>query len=141
MTDFENVEQYLPESIKEIVTVIGLADTEKLVKAFGGSSFLFWRGEGYFSRLREVLGQESAVKLQQHIGAGEVYIPRCEAALRILRNQRLYADFCRLTEVEGLSGRMAVLELCPKYQICDRTAWEVVRYYQQGGKGQQEALF
>lgn len=141
MTDFENVEHYLPESIKEIVSVIGLADTEKLVKAFGGVSFKVSQRETYFSRLREVLGQEAVVKLWQYMSGAEVYIPRCDGALRILRNQRLYADFCHLTEKNGVSGRMAMLELCPKYQICDRTAWEIVRNYQRGNAYQQDSLF
>lgn len=141
MTDFENVEQYLPESVKEIVEVIGLPDTEKLVKAFGGCSFQFARSGSYFARLKNVLGQDVAIKLQRYMGGCEVYIPRCETALRILRNQRLYADFCQLTELDELSGSLAILKLCPKYNISDRTAWEVVRYYQQGRKQIQTTLF
>lgn len=141
MNEFDSVEAYLPQSVREIIPIIGLAATEQLVKAFGGVSFQFSRAATYFDRLREVLGQENAVKLQQYMGTGEVYIPRCEAALRILRNQRLYADFCHLTQEEKLSGRMAILQLCPKYQVCDRTAWEVVRYYQYGSHRQQIDLF
>lgn len=141
MTDFENVEQYLPESVKGIIGAIGFANTEKLVKAFGGVSFQFSRAEAYFSLLREVLGQDVAIQLLQYTGTAELYIPRCEVALRILRNQRLYADFCQLTQEEGLSGRMAVLDLCPKYQVCDRTAWEIVRNYQRGNAYTQDSLF
>lgn len=138
--DFEGIENYLPESVKDIVEVIGLPDTEKLVKAFGGVSFQFSGSAKCFERLVDVLGQESAVKLQHYIGVGEVYIPRCEAALRILRNQQIYADFCHLTETENMSGRMAILELCPKYQVSDRTAWDAIRYHQQGKRWQQSML-
>lgn len=138
--DFEGVENYLPESIKGMVAVIGLLDTEKLVKAFGGVSFQFSGSAKCFERLVDVLGEESAVKLQSYIGVGEVYIPRCETALRILRNQQIYAEFCYLTENKKMSGRMAVLALCPKYRVSDRTAWEAIRYYQQNRKRQQITL-
>ncbi|MDP0232215.1 Mor transcription activator family protein [Glaesserella parasuis] len=141
MCEFENVEEYLPDSVREIVAVIGLPATEKFVKAFGGFSFQFSKSAKYFDKLREVLGQEDAVKLQSYMQVGEVYIPRCETALRILRNQQLYADFCHLTETEKLSGRMAIMRLCQKYQICDRTAWEVVRYYQRYKAVSQSVLF
>lgn len=77
MNDFENVEQYLPESVKGIIGAIGFANTEKLVKAFGGVSFQFSRAEAYFSLLREVLGQDVAIQLLQYTGTAELYIPRC----------------------------------------------------------------
>ena len=142
MSEFESVEAYLPESVQDIVAVIGLAATEKFVRAFGGFSFQFSHSAKYFDKLRDVLGQEDAVKLQQYMRVGEVYIPRCETALRLLRNQRLYADFCHLTETDKLSGRMAVMQLCQKYQVCDRTVWEAVRYYQRNqGATAQQALF
>ncbi|WP_241768582.1 Mor transcription activator family protein [Mannheimia haemolytica] len=93
MSEFESVEHYLPETVKEIVGVIGLPATEKLIKAFGGFSFQFSNGKVYFNKLKEVLGQDDAVKLQAYMGACEVYLPRCETALRMLRNQQIYADY------------------------------------------------
>ena len=81
----------------------------------------------YFPRLKKALiGQESAVKLRHYFQAEEVYIPRCEVALRSLRNERLKADFDHITQTEKKSGRTAMLELCPKYKLCDRQAWEII---------------
>lgn len=141
MSEFESVEHYLPETVKEIVGVIGLPATEKLIKAFGGFSFQFSNGKVYFDKLKEVLGQDDAVKLQAYMGACEVYLPRCETALRMLRNQQIYADYCQLTEQGGLSGRLAIMQICPKYSVCDRVAWEAVRYYQRKHTVSQATLF
>ncbi|AAP95450.1 mor transcription activator family protein [[Haemophilus] ducreyi] len=138
---FENVQDYLPECVQTIVDVIGLPATEKLVRAFGGFSFQFSRSKTYFDRLRDILGQEDAVKLQQFMDRSEVYIPRCEVALRMLRNQKLYADFCYLTQHERLSGRLAILQLCQKYQVSDRTAWDVVRAFQRQRNYTKATLF
>lgn len=141
MSEFESIEHYLPETVKEIVGVIGLPATEKLIKAFGGFSFQFSNGKVYFDRLKEVLGQDDAVKLQSYMGAGEVYLPRCETALRMLRNQQIYADYCQLTEQGGLSGRLAIMQLCQKYAVCDRIAWEAVRYFKRKHTTTQATLF
>ncbi|MFS7554038.1 Mor transcription activator family protein, partial [Pasteurella multocida] len=77
-------------------------------------------------KLKELIGKESAIKLRTHFQSEEIYIPRCDVALRVLRNQRLKADFDYLTQREGKSGRMSMLEICHKYKISDRQAWDIV---------------
>ncbi|AHG74220.1 hypothetical protein X781_20750 [Mannheimia sp. USDA-ARS-USMARC-1261] len=128
MSEFESIERYLPESVKEIVDLIGLPATEKLIKAFGGFSFQFSKGKVYFEKLEEVLGKEDAEKLHSYLKANRAYLPRCQTTLRLLRNERIYADYCRMTEQEGISGRLAIMQICSKYGVCDRIAWDAVRY-------------
>lgn len=127
MDHFEDVAECLPPVVLDMVDLIGFPETEKLVKAFGGVSFRFTDGVVYFPKLLKLLGKESAVKLRQYFRSEQVYIPRCDAALRILRNRRFKADFDYLTSAQGESARMAMLTLCPKYQISDRYGWKIIK--------------
>lgn len=131
MSEFAKVESYLPESIKEIVEIIGFPATEKLVNQLGGSDFLFAQQGKYADKLIEVLGQEDAQKLLNYFskyGAREMfYIPRCDSAIRILRNQRFVREFHDFCQENAVSRRMAMVEICPKYGISTRYGWELVR--------------
>ncbi|HHT7695718.1 Mor transcription activator family protein [Pasteurella multocida] len=80
----------------------------------------------YFDLLKDLIGEDNAEKRRQYFLGCEVYIPRCEVALRVLRNRRFKADFDYLTQEEKKSARKAIFELCPKYQISDRQSWEIV---------------
>ena len=143
---FESVADYLPEIVLEMVELVGFIDVEKIINQFGGTTFRFTDGAVYFPKLKELIGLESAAKLRHYFQAEEVYIPRCETALRLLRNERLKADFDYITQTEKKSGRTAMQELCPKYRLSDRQAWEIVRAlqrlsYQQKLSYQQTPLF
>ena len=59
---FEKVEHLLPDTVLEIVDVIGLAATEQLVKAIGGARFKFGKGKVDTERLAilvEAIGEFS----------------------------------------------------------------------------------
>lgn len=128
MSGFQDVAAFLPASIKEIIEIIGFSSTEKLVNALGGSTFMFSQGASYYPKLKAVLGSDDAKKLRAYIqGGSQVYIPRCHIALKMARNQRFVTEFEQLTQVDKLSGRQAMIALCPKYNISDRTGWEIVR--------------
>lgn len=139
-SQFEQVSDYLPQVVLDMVQLVGFDKVEKIVRQFGGVNFCFTDGKVYFPRLKALIGLESAVKLRRYFSAERVYIPRCEIALRLLRNARLKADFDFITQQEKKSGRVAMLELCPKYQLSDRQAWDIVRNVQDP-QYQQAALF
>lgn len=144
MAEFESVEHYLPETVKEIVGVIGFPATEKLIKECGGTTLYFsnlTREMVYLDKLKEVLGSENALKFKSYIGECDLYLPRCDIALKMLRNQQIYMDFCHLTEDKKQSGRVAMLQLCPKYGLSDRTVWDIVRSFQQEHHHIQTPLF
>ncbi|OOF59310.1 Mor transcription activator family protein [Rodentibacter myodis] len=126
-SQFERVADYLPEVVLEMVDLVGFSNVDKIIQAFGGTNFLFSDGKVYFPKLKALVGLENAVKLRRYFKSEWVYIPRCEVALRLLRNERLKADFDFLTQTEKKSGRMAMLDLCKKYQLSDRHAWDIVR--------------
>ena len=139
-SELESVAGYLSEIVLEMVDLVGFADIEKIINQFGGTTFRFTDGAVYFPRLKSLIGAENAIKLRNYFRAEEVYIPRCEVALRLLRNERLKADFDYITQTEKKSGRTAMLELCSKYNLSDRHAWEIVRTHQ-SPQYQQAALF
>lgn len=124
--NLESVAEFLPEIVLEMVDIVGFADTEKLIRAFGGISFRFNDGAYYFPLLVNAVGRDSAEKLRHYFHFEVVYIPRCEVALKVLRNQRFKAEFDYLTQGQHLSKRKAMIELCPKYQISDRQGWTII---------------
>jgi hypothetical protein len=122
----EDVRQYLPESAQEIALIIGVENLERFIKEFGGTTFKFSKGRN-FTHLKNVIGEESAEKIQKFFANEEVYIPLCQTALRVLRNYRIKADFIYYTQKQGLSGRKSMLHLAPKYQLSNRTLWEIIK--------------
>ena len=89
-----------------------------------------------------ILTQDPNGRVASEVFRGEwVYIPRCETALRVLRNYRFKADFDYLTQHLNISGRMAMLELCPKYQLSDRSGWEIVAQVRNPKESSNFALF
>ncbi|WP_410685679.1 Mor transcription activator family protein [Avibacterium paragallinarum] len=142
MSHFEDVADCLPPVVLEMVDLVGFDVTEKIVRHFGGVCFLFSDGTIYFPRLKSLVGLENATILRQYFKSEEVYIPRCDVALRTLRNTRLVNEFLIKTQVEEKSGRAAMLELCPKYALSDRQAWEIVRNAQRNSPlATQSSLF
>ena len=126
VANLEDVAELLPETVQQMVDLVGFPTVEKIITNFGGATFRFTDGVHYFPKLKALIGLESAVKLREVVRGEWVYIPRCETALRVLRNYRFKADFDYLTQHLNKSGRMAMLELCPKYQLSDRSGWEIV---------------
>ncbi|EGT81166.1 mor transcription activator family protein [Haemophilus quentini] len=123
-----DVKKYLPEIVQDIAEIIGLENLENFLKQFGGVVFNFTKGKGYFPILEQTLGTELANKLQAFFsGEKNVYIPRCNVALRVLRNARIKADFDYYTQEQGLSARKTMLQLAPKYQLSDRALWQIIK--------------
>lgn len=140
-TKFENVAQYLPSVVHEMVSIAGFPDVEKIIKRFGGTRFRFTDGTHYFPKLRDLIGKDNSIKLREYFCSEEVYIPRCDVALRVLRNQHLKADFDYLTLKEKRSAKMALLDICYKYQISERQAREIIASFNQTNTEIQQALF
>lgn len=119
----------LPESVQSIADVIGLVDTEKLVRAIGGTRFKFGKGKQETARLKllqKTIGEAQTEKLLAVFGGDVMYIPRCQLALQKLRNQRFRAAYDELV-ANGTSKAMALLQLCPEYNISQRTADSILK--------------
>lgn len=141
VANLEDVAELLPETVQQMVDLVGFPTVEKIITNFGGATFRFTDGVHYFPKLKALIGLESAVKLREVFRGEWVYIPRCETALRVLRNYRFKADFDCLTQHLNKSGRMTMLELCPKYQLSDRSGWEIVAQVRNPKESSNFALF
>lgn len=127
--DLNRVRALLPETMVQIVDAIGVQAAHDLVKAIGGARFKFGKGKNDTPRLNmlfSAIGEAKTYELLRVFGGEELYVPRCEEALRELRNERFRAEFADLTEAKGMSRLMAMSVLCPKYQISDRTGYTIV---------------
>lgn len=140
MCEFEDVEVYLPETVKEIVEVIGLPAAVALVKSFGGTGFYLTQNGLDYERAVSAIGEELAKKLTAYYHRAYLYLPKCDVALRVLRNRAFNADFLALTG-SGKSGRAAMIDLCGKYKISDRQGWEIVYSFRRRPNHRQGLLF
>lgn len=125
ITDLSSVKHYLPDSAFELVDVLGWPAAMRLVSLFGGVSVSGTSGRarertgGVHQMLREALTEDEVKKLIRHYGSEGFYIPRCDVALRVLRNARFIADL-DASVAGGLSVRQALARLCPRYGFSDR---------------------
>ncbi|EHF8059023.1 mor transcription activator family protein [Salmonella enterica subsp. enterica serovar Oranienburg] len=132
VTDLSSVKSHLPESALELVDVLGWAATARLISRFGGVSLSGNTGRarertgGVHRMLREVLTEDEVRKLVRHLGSMAFYIPRCDVALRELRNTRFMAEMDDAL-ASGCSMRQAMARLCPRFGFSDRYAWRLMR--------------
>ncbi|ECQ1030376.1 mor transcription activator family protein [Salmonella enterica subsp. enterica serovar Stanley] len=130
--DLSSVKHYLPDSAFELVEVLGWPAAMRLVSLFGGVSVSGTSGRarertgGVHQMLREALTEDEVKKLIRYCGSEGFYIPRCDVALRVLRNVRFIADLDAAV-AGGLSVRQALARLCPRYGFSDRYAWSLIR--------------
>lgn len=126
----------LPESMHEIIRVLGYGSAMRLVEAFGGvtlsgkSGAAKERTGGIHRMLESVLNVDEINKLIAWAGAAQLYIPRCTAAMRTQRNASFANEFNHLLD-EGISGRKAMAQLCPRYGFSDRHGWDIMRLHRE----------
>ncbi|CNJ92473.1 Uncharacterized conserved protein [Yersinia mollaretii] len=130
MMDIEQVKALLPESVQQIAELIGYPATARLLDKLGGTTFPIGKGlralgAARATLLRETIGDENAQLLVKHFGGEVLYLPRCDRALRELRNRSFLAEFAQLRG-SGVSSLMVMTQLCPKYGFSDRFAWGLV---------------
>lgn len=136
----------LPDSAKMLIHVLGYAATSRLINRFGGvtlsakSGAARSRSGGVHALLREVLTEDESKKLIAYLGAAQFYIPKCDLALRQVRNARFIAAVAERQE-GGLSIRQAFAVLCPQFGISDRIGWDLIRVSSGKDKEEQPGLF
>ena len=132
--NLEQVTELLPSAVIQIADLIGFPATEQLLSAFGGTTFPIGKG------LRDTIGDEKTQLLIKNFGGEVLYLPRCDRALRELRNRRFLAEFAEVRE-QGSSSLMAMTFLCPKYGFSDRFGWQLLAAQKSNGTSTQNSLF
>lgn len=121
----------LPESARNLVRLIGLAKTLRLVDHLGGTTFpvakgLTRMGQARYELLAEVIGVDAADILTAEYGGEPLYIPNCKDALRRVRDRAIHSRFDALVK-DGYSANGAVAELAREHKLSDRRIWEILK--------------
>ncbi|MCX9038839.1 hypothetical protein NLN82_22710 [Citrobacter portucalensis] len=143
--ELEQVKSLLPETVLDIAELIGFPATIELVRVFGGTTLPLGKGIrslGAYAakRLRETIGEEKTVILTKACDGEILYLPRCNSALRELRNRAFIREF-HARYAEGISTPQLMIDLCPKYGFSDRFAWKILKAEKVSAATQQHPLF
>jgi len=125
------LQSLLPPSVHEVAAVIGMPATLRLVERFGGTTLplprgVNRRGNASLTALAKQIGEEPAHKLAHHCAGEPLYIPRCELALRRLRDHSICEQFEALVR-EGVTANKAVTQLALEYKLTDRWIWKILK--------------
>lgn len=89
--------QNLPQSVRDIIELVGMAPALALVRAFPGNILKVPTGareEGQVrNRLIGIMGFEAAETFMRVYGGERLAIPRCKAALTDERDRKIIADY------------------------------------------------
>lgn len=128
--NLEQVRDQLPGQVLEIAQVVGMNAALRLVSELGGTTWEFSRGKGRNGQIKvaalvDIIGDEAAQRLTARLGGETIYIPRCDAALRRLRDLEIHRQFEQAVR-EGVGARVVVAELARTYQLSDRRIWIIL---------------
>lgn len=129
--DLDQVEALLPRQILDIARAVGMPTAMRLVDELGGTSWEFAKGSNRNGLIRvaalaDILGEDAARLLTQHMGGEKIYIPRCAEALRRLRDLEIHRQFEQAVRA-GVSANAAVAELARSNKLSDRWVWEILK--------------
>lgn len=79
----------LPYVVQDIANIIGLADTLKLVDHYKGIKMWVPSEFDPSHILVKIIGPENTIKLVEAFHGDTLEIPKCEAAMRVVRNMQI----------------------------------------------------
>lgn len=128
--NLEQVRDQLPAQVLEIAQVVGMPAALRLVNELGGTTWEFARGANRNGQIKvaalaDIIGDEAAQRLTTRLGGETIYIPRCDAALRRLRDLEIHRQFVQAVR-EGVGARVVVAELARTYKLSDRRIWIIL---------------
>ncbi len=123
----------LPESLREIVDLIGLPATLRLVESYGGMIALYVpRDVDPDHHLAQAIGITAARKLATRYGADTLRnIPRCVDGLRRIRN----------ADIRARHPRESAAALALAFHLTERQIWSILAEGRDEPNDQQAALF
>lgn len=107
----------LPESLREIVDLLGLGATMQLVNTHGGTRLFVPKQVKAQHHLANLLGMEQARRLSDHFGGESLTIPRMANAMRSKRNREI---------VRRYDGGDSVRILAHAYNLTDRQIYTIL---------------
>ena len=150
----DQVKGLLPKQVVEIAEAIGLPATQRLVEALGGTTWTVAKGVRRLGiirheALKDVIGEQAASIMAERWANVPLYIPKCDAAIRRLRDLEINRQFeqgvreqtvtgrsnsspvrpsysCACVR-EGVSANTLVAELARSNNLSDRRVWEILK--------------
>lgn len=149
LTELARLPQF-PRSARELMRVAGQEAAAALITAWPGQEFDVPRrvgggnpaGERQWDRLVEIVQYEAARRIVMHWGGQPLDIPNCKEVLWARAQDRIRADYDRLTGAEGYSHRTAIFELGIAYGVVGRCIENVIKRPDNAPREEQQlALF
>lgn len=125
--------QALPETVHELIALIGQEKALRLVSVFGGVTLLIPQGrrkcgEALSDAIAAVIGAEALQKMRPYfLGCEPLYVPRCTAALSAVRDRHIRQEYDRMTMCEDLSGNCAASLLAVRFRLSDRSVFKILK--------------
>lgn len=131
--DLSQVEQLLPENVRDMAQRIGLPATLVVIDKLGGTT---WRvaegrnvdGNAKRTALADLVGCDVEELLHREYAGEELYLARCYSALMYWRNQEINARFVQGVR-EGVTARTVAIELAREYKLSERWIWRIVKQH------------
>lgn len=123
--------EYLPGSLREVATLLGLPTTLKLVEAFGGTRVWIPQDCPPLHPLVRALGRAAADRLCARYGLEFFAVPRAVVALRWLRDRDIRRRYNTATAAQ----------LAREYELTERRIWAIVAAGARPAVSRQVALF
>lgn len=118
---------HLPRTARDLVDLIGLPATLRLIEARGGQMITVPKrkrraGEELFEQLVALVGPEPAEKICQRYGGEYLTVPSCKRAAHAVRDAQLQARFDALLAA-GLGARAVANQLAGEFGLDVSTVW------------------
>lgn len=118
--------------IAVLTSLVGQDNAETFVSHFGGREYRFPEKSNckQATRLRQLLGDESANKLLDYFAGDKPYIRTEKIYFTSLRNKKFIGEFYELID-NGIKKTTALYILCPKYGFTKRWGDELIRMHEE----------
>lgn len=131
--DFDEVRHLLPDGAIDLIQVVGADAAYRLIKRWGGTSLPVGmnktrNGKILHANLAEEIGEENALKISRIFGRQRfLWVPKCQDALREVRNRKIRAQIDDLTMRGSYSMPEAVRKIAVEYNLTDRQIWYIAK--------------
>lgn len=120
---------HLPRTARDLVDLIGLPATSRLIEARGGQVLAIpkckrARGEARLIDLADIVGMIAAKKISQSYGGEYLTVPSCKRAIAAVRDGRLQARFDELLKA-GVGARRIANQLAGEFCVDVSTVWRI----------------
>lgn len=112
------LDTYLPDSIKELLTIISVNAVAILIKQYGGTRLQVPNKTTTLHKLMDQIGLEDFNALCARYGSTSLDLPRCVKALAAVRNSQILRD-----KRNGLS----LAQVARKYNMTERGVSKALR--------------